>query len=128
VPLPLDTEIRHDARVTPEDQRTIGECLRAAVEGPFFPEWEFSLLMGLSRDEVAAVSAEWPDTSDAETQGIAVNNVLNNLLGYPHRTSEDTWHSFIKATPREVGAVLARWRGEGDELDASGEGYAKRLM
>ena len=40
------------------DSRVIGECLRAAVNGPFFPDWEFSTLFGLTRDEVRAV-ADW---------------------------------------------------------------------
>lgn len=31
-----------------QDQRDIVErCLHAAVEGPFFPDWEFHTLMGL---------------------------------------------------------------------------------
>lgn len=40
---------------TQEDRKIIGDCLRATVEGPFFPEWEFHILFGLTRAEVARV-------------------------------------------------------------------------
>jgi hypothetical protein len=113
--------------MTPDDARTIAECLRAAVDGPFFVDWEFNTLFGLERGEVATVLAEWPETSNAEDQGLAVNNVLNNLLGYPHGASEDTWREYIGASPREVAAVLARWRGD-EDFDSSGEGHIHRLM
>ena len=113
--------------MTPDDERTIQECLRAAVEGPFFPEWEFQTLMGLERAEVAAVLAEWPGTTRSDDQVVAVNNVLNNLLGYPHAASEQTWRSYIEASPREVADVLSRWRADGDH-DPSAEGYFNRLM
>lgn len=33
--------------------QSIGECLRAAAYGPFFPDGEFDTLFGLSREQVA---------------------------------------------------------------------------
>lgn len=110
-----------------EDQRTIRDCLRAAVDGPFFPDWEFQTLIGLERDDVAAVVAEWPESSRPDNQALAVNNVLTNLLSYAHGTSRETWHRFIGAAPREVAEVLARWRGE-EGQNPSAENYFKRLM
>jgi hypothetical protein len=107
--------------VSPDDERTIRDCLRAAVDGPFFTEREFHTLMGLDRNEVAGVLAEWPGTSNVEDQALAVNNVLNNLLGYPHGASEETWRAYIVASPREVADVYARWRSD-DGLDPSGNG------
>jgi hypothetical protein len=95
-----------------DDERIIGECLRAAVEGPFFPDWEFSLLFGLERHEVAAVLASWPRTDDPEVRDLAVNNALNNLLGYPHKKMS-VWSDYISVSPAEVAAVFRRWRGEG---------------
>lgn len=66
------------------DRQVVAEALRAATEGPFFPDWEFSILFGLSRDEVRRVSADWPETNDTETELVAVEGAMNNLLGYPH--------------------------------------------
>jgi hypothetical protein len=97
--------------VADEDVSVILDCLGAAVEGPFFPDWEFRTLMGVSRAEVAEVLHRWPDGPDAQTQDLAVNNVLNMLLGYPHGR-DDLWPDFIAADRDEVRSVLERWRGE----------------
>jgi hypothetical protein len=49
-------------RISDEDAKIIGQCLRAASDGPFFPDWEFHTLFGLEREEVAAVAASWPSS------------------------------------------------------------------
>ncbi len=70
--------------LTTDDQLLLGRCLRAAAEGPYFPDWEFHTLFGLTRAEVATVAKEWPGVTDEATTHLAINNALNNLLGYPH--------------------------------------------
>ena len=106
------------------DSQVIGQCLRAAADGPFFPDWEFSLLMGFERAEIRQIADRWPNWEDEAEQADAVNNVLNNLLGYPHKRW-DVWHDFITPVSDEVASVYARWRGE--SLDPSGKGYFDRL-
>jgi len=96
--------------VTPEDDAVIRECLRAAVEGPFFPDWEFDSLVGMSRDEVAQVSRSWPETSNPSDQDLAVNNVLANLCGYPHGVDKARWSKHISVSSDEVREVLRRWQ------------------
>ncbi|GAA4886993.1 hypothetical protein ACFPM3_20495 [Streptomyces coeruleoprunus] len=98
-------------RMTDQELQIIKECLDAAVSGPFFPDWEFHSLMGFTRDEIAAVAASWPSPPIADTEDDAVNNVLTNLLGYPHGV-ESRWHECLPATRDQVAQVLARWRGE----------------
>ena len=63
-------------------------------------------------------------SGDAERQDLAVNNALNNLLGYPHG-KESSWSEFISADPTEVADVLARWRG--DDPDTAPRAYFDRL-
>ncbi|QDE89427.1 hypothetical protein BHS06_10910 [Myxococcus xanthus] len=89
--------------------KIIEECLRAAVEGPFFPDWEFPVLFGFDRTEVAAILASWPVWDDFKAQSAAVNNSLNNLLGYPHKKWAQ-WPQSISGSPEEVDAVFTRWR------------------
>jgi hypothetical protein len=36
------------------DKAIVGQALRAAANGPFFPDWEFHALFGLERSEVSA--------------------------------------------------------------------------
>ena len=91
------------------DEKLIGECLRAAVEGPFFPDWEFTVLFGFTRAEVAAILATWPACEDRSAQQAAVNGTLNNLLGYPIK-KRALWPQYISASPEEIQAVYARWR------------------
>ncbi|QLE74706.1 hypothetical protein FGW37_26750 [Streptomyces rectiverticillatus] len=112
-------------RVTDQDLQIIKECLDAAVNGPFFPDWEFHTLMGFTRDEIGAIAASWPSFSDSDTQDDAVNNVLNMLLGYPHGY-ESRWHDYSNATLEQIVQTLARWRGD-DDLDGTGKGTFERL-
>lgn len=107
------------------DAEVIRQCLRAAVEGPFFPDWEFSILFGFEREEVRRIAARWPIWDDEAEQSEAVNATVNNLLGYPH-DRWDAWHDYIAPTPTEVARTYARWRGE-DELDTAPSGYFDRL-
>ena len=112
-------------RLSPNDIEVVRQCLSAAVDGPFFPEWEFHTLMGLTRERVAATAAEWPECTDEESRDVAVSNVLNNLLGYPHN-ERAAWNTYITVSQDEVAGVLARWRGE-EGFDPSGSGYANEL-
>jgi hypothetical protein len=74
--------------LSPEDVHLIGAALDAAVSGPFFPDWEFHTLFGLSRDEVKRVAAGWPDNATEPDTELAVWNSLANLWGYPHGQAE----------------------------------------
>jgi hypothetical protein len=91
-----------------DDLEIVGACLTAAVDGPFFPDWQFSTLFGLDRAEVASVTRAWPDVSDEdEIADRAVNNALRNLAGYPR--SEDL-SRFVAADPTRLFAILEKWR------------------
>jgi hypothetical protein len=87
----------------------IGRCLRAAVEGPFFPEVEFGTLFGISRLELAALATSWPDADwHSPRVRLAVLNSLNNLTGYPHR-EEEAWQELIGSPREEVVEALTDW-------------------
>lgn len=104
-------------RLTDVDTRIIGECLRAAAEGPFFrdegandPDWEFHSLFGLTREELAQIATAWPNVdSQNESIVLAVTNSLVNLLGYPHGHDKE-WSSFISVSVDEVTVVFEKWR------------------
>ena len=93
-----------------DDKQVVFACLRAAAEGPFFPDWEFATLFGLDRDEVARIVADLPHVDDSETSvALAINNAMANLLGYPHG-DVDAWSRFISVPESEVRRVFDRWR------------------
>jgi len=94
-----------------QDLRVIQECLKAAADGPFFPDWEFETLFGLTRAEVAAVAAACPAVdASAEEVGRAVIGALGHLTGYPHG-EEKAWGRYISVSSSEVADLLRRWHG-----------------
>jgi hypothetical protein len=106
-------------RLEPEERDAVGHCLEAAVHGPFLPDEEFGTLIGLTRTEVERVLESWPDSAAPLEQDLAVNNVLLNLLRYPHGKWE-AWHDYIDAEPQEVAAILAKWRGSPKRAERRG--------
>lgn len=105
--------------LSPADQEVIRLCLVAAVNGPYFPDEEFHSLIGLERDDVASVLAAWPMEPDVqadgyasarEVQGVAITNVLVNLLGYPHDHHGEAFHKGLGATEEQVKEALSRLR------------------
>lgn len=104
------------------DMSILGEALRAAVDGPFFPDWEFHTIFGLHRSEVRAIAEAWPlQVASPEKTEQAVNNSLNNLLGYPHG-EEAVWSQWISVDERQLCELFDRLRGR------HGENYFERLM
>jgi hypothetical protein len=99
-----------DTALTEREAEVVREVLRATVEGPFFPDWEFHALMGLERGEVRAVFAEWPAVVDRAIANVAVNNAFVNLLGYPH----GQWRpGRSSATPRPTRSLESLRAGAG---------------
>lgn len=89
----------------------VRECLTAAANGPFFPDWEFHSLFGCDRNEIRKIATAWPDIEDRESDAVlAVVNSLNSLLGYPHGM-ERQWQDFISASRGEVEALLRKCSG-----------------
>jgi hypothetical protein len=91
-----------------QENAVVGQCLRAAVEGPFIPDWEFQTLIGLSREEVRQVAAAWPPQEAADEVVLnTVVGVLNNLLGYPHG-QDSAWRSYVAVEQGVVSALLEK--------------------
>jgi hypothetical protein len=100
--------------LTPSEKQIVFECLVAAADGPFFPDWEFPILFGLERDEVRQIITRWPNINESsEETRVAIHNSMGNLLGYPHH-QEAVWSRFISAPENEVGRILDKWSGRAD--------------
>ena len=96
------------AELDPADVQTVGQALIAAVEGPFFPDWEFETLIGVERATVRTLAQSWPDlVGDEESEAAAVVNVLNNLVGYPHGRNDDLERR-VPGGSDQIAAVLDR--------------------
>jgi hypothetical protein len=98
------------AQLDERERQIIFECLRAAADGPFFPEWEFHTLFGLERKEVKHFAEMCPEIDDSNEQAAkAISNSMNHLIGYPHKMGK-AWQEFISASPSEVERIFRKWR------------------
>ena len=105
----------HLERLTKEESAVVGEALRAAADGPFFPDWEFHTLLGLDRKDVRQIAYEWPlPKVPVEAVVLAVNNSMNMLLSYPHR-KHDVWSEWISIDQTAFNELLNRLRGRRNE-------------
>jgi hypothetical protein len=94
------------------EREVVRECLRAVVKGPFFPDWEFSTIFGLTRDEVKQVLLSWPELNEGDESVVrAINNSFNNLLGYPTRNKPELWPKFISVSGIELARIFDKWKG-----------------
>lgn len=94
------------------ERDVVRQCLKAAVESPFFPEWEFGTIFGLERDDVRRVLMSWPDISEADDCVVrAINNSLNNLLGYPAKSKRELWPQYVSVSGIELARIFDKWKG-----------------
>jgi hypothetical protein len=101
------------------ERGVVRECLQAAAEGPFFPDWEFPTLFGIDRDQVRQLLLSWPKVDEADDAILlSINNSFNNLLGYPNDMHEE-WAKWISVTEGEVARIFAKWKGKDREAHPS---------
>jgi hypothetical protein len=100
--------------LTERNHEIIGQCLRAAADGPFFPDWEFHTLFGLDRTHFRTLAQSYaPADSVPVHLGIAVNNSLNNFLGYPIDCASEL-AAWVSASRQEIEQTLKAWRDNYD--------------
>lgn len=117
------------ADLSDAERRVVRECLRAAVEGLFFPDKEFHTLFGLERGEVRRILSLWPALDEAdESVVIAINNSLNNLLGYPATNGNEEWPKFISVARGEVARIFDKWRGKSPLTSPKSQRYFDDLL
>jgi hypothetical protein len=76
--------------LSPAVIETVRCALRAAVEGSFFPDWEFQTLIGVDRDTVKKVYTSWPrPTVEQEEFTCAIVGSMSNLVGYLHGMEDE---------------------------------------
>ena len=117
------------ANLDQSEREVVRECLRAAVEGAFFPEWEFHTIFGLQRDDIRKVLLSWPELNESdESVVLAINNSLNNLVGYPIRNREELWPQYISVTRTEVARVFDKWKGKTPRNSRKARDYFDDLL
>lgn len=97
-------------KLSDTEKAIVKQALRAATNGPFFPDWEFHTLFGLERSKFRAIAEAWPElAAPANEVAEAVNDPLNNLLGYPH-DKEALWSRWISVNRPQLENLFLRFR------------------
>ena len=100
------------ANLDERERDVVRQCLQAAVDGPFFPEWEFGTIFGLERDEVRRILTSWPAVDETDESVVrAINNAFNNLLGDPTKNKHAIWPKFISVNGMELARIFDKWKG-----------------
>src|SRR5262245_8907509 len=94
------------SQLTVAELEVIRQCLQAAATGPFYPDWEFSTLFGVTRETVRQVLADFPTVDDAdESVKLSINNSMNLLWFYPHDCGE-VWDQYFSVSEQEMKRVF----------------------
>ncbi len=74
-------------------------------------DFEFQTVMGIEIEEFIEIFNSWPKINENDEKVfIAINNSMNNLLGYPHGRYH-IWEEFIDVPIDQIAEVLKKWRG-----------------
>jgi hypothetical protein len=93
-----------------EENLLVKRCLLAAANGPFFPDWEFETLLGVTRETIAKLGVAWPAVDlDNDDVNCGVLNAVNNLIGYPHGLN-DQLHAEYQIDPEALRRLVSRIR------------------
>jgi hypothetical protein len=101
------------ADLTEDERRIVRECLACVAAGDvILHDAEFETTMGVDVNTLRSVLDAWPAVDDSQDPvRIAINNSLNNLLGYPHAFHAE-WDARISVPKADVERVFSRWLGE----------------
>jgi hypothetical protein len=100
--------------LTTDEIDVIGACINAVLTGPFLEGESLHTLTGLWDAELEEIGQAWPNVDeDEENVRLAINGVLNNLLGYPH-DCWDVWFEYISVPPDELKRIYEKWRDHAD--------------
>jgi len=89
------------------DQKIIVQCMSAV--SLLIDEWETHSRLGISRDRLQTLIAEWPNLDDRiedSDEFLAVNNCLNEVC---NGLSIDEWFNLVDASPDEVREAYKNW-------------------
>src|SRR5689334_20281880 len=98
--------------LTEEETDVVFQCLRCVATGEvILNDSEFPTLFGIEFNTLKEIVRSLPniDESKEEIQ-LAINNSLNNLLGYPHGR-HSRWSNYISVSQSEVARIFSKWRG-----------------
>lgn len=97
-------------KLSASEKEKIERCVIAAVDGSFFSRQEGLLqtLTGFDREQALQILYEREGAKRADYE-LLVNNVLNSLIGYPHR-KPDELYARTGMNREEIRSLFAKFR------------------
>ncbi|MGB2832318.1 MAG: hypothetical protein WBC07_05160 [Methylotenera sp.] len=99
------------ADLTEKERQVVFECLKCVAAGKvILHDWEFQTLFGITASAFKKIAKDVPKIDDSNIRvRMAINNAMNNLLGYPHGYHEK-WAEVMPIPLAEIERVFTKWR------------------
>lgn len=94
-----------------KETEIVQKCMECIAGGKvILHDWEFQLVMGVTVDEFIEIINTWPEIDENDENVLmAINNSMNNLLGYPHG-KHDQWEEYMDVPLNRINEVFQKWR------------------
>lgn len=110
------------------EQKAVLQSMKLILKENYIADWEFPLRLGITREQLRQVIAEWPllpDDNDEyisdRIRALAINNSLNEVL-HGVGVSDAVWARWLEEPPEEVKRIFHTWRKhKGWSSTASGD-------
>ncbi len=99
------------ADLTEKERHVVFECLKCVAAGKvILHDREFQTLIGVTATSFKKLANAAPIIDDSKPKiRLAINNAMNNLLGYPHGYHEK-WAEVMPTPLAEIERVFTKWR------------------
>jgi len=103
--------------LTKEESEIVRQCMQCVANGNvILHDFEFQMIMGVDVDEFMDIFEAWPNLDENDKYvKLAINNTLNNLIGYPH-DMQKSWNEVMETPLSEIARIFQKW--EGSEINS----------
>ncbi len=93
-----------------KETEIVRKCMECIADGKvILHDFEFHVVMGVTVEEFIEIYNSWPEINENDNVvSTAINNSMNNLLGYPHG-KHHRWEEFIDVPLDKIAKVFNKW-------------------
>jgi len=98
-------------KLSAKEQEIVLRCMKATVA--HIAESEIHTRVGLEREELQKVIAQWPNIDDADDGGngfLALNNCMNEVC-HGFRIASEDWNAWFDTPKADIKAAYQKWLG-----------------
>ena len=97
--------------LTTEERTIIKAVIDLLVTGQYIEDWEFHTRLGITREQMALVSAYFPETDRVDDEWVALASIHNGLNEVVHGVDipAQEWQLWFDVSKAQVETVLDKW-------------------